>query len=177
MHPANGETTTTTTTETPHAAMSWTACYDDGCFVHLHEKQGAYFPRQTTRRQPQRKGKKLRWGETIEEPKIHHEVGTFVVQLQEEMLRMADEIGRLKQENRELKKRVVMAEEAARRAEIEKEKGRYERLDLQIRFRTLATTMAEMAKTIDNDPDYAEFIGYVDPPRKNEDGGAREAQE
>ena len=176
MQTANGETTTTTT-ETPHAAMSWTACYDDGCFVHLSDKQAAYFPRQTTRRQPQRKGKKLRWGETIEEPKIHHEVGTFVVQLQEEMLRMADEIGRLKQESRELKKRVVIAEEAARRAEIEKEKGRYERLDLQIRFRTLATTMAEMAKQIDNDPDYAEFIGYVDPPKKDGENGAKKAQE
>ena len=107
MHPANGETSTTATTETPHAAMSWTACFDDGCLVHLSDKQGAYFPRQTTRRQPNRKGKKLRWGEPVEEPKIHHEVGTFVVQLQEEMLRMADEIGRLKQENREMKKRVV----------------------------------------------------------------------
>ena len=100
-----------------------------------------------------------------------------MVQLQEEMLRMADEIGRLKQETRELKKRVVMAEEAARKAEIEKEKGRYERLDLQIRFRTIATTMAEMAKQIDNDPDYAEFIGYVDPPKKNEEDGAKKAQE
>ena len=49
-------------------------------------------------------------------------MGTLVVQLQEEMLRMADEIGRLKQENREMKKRVVMAEEAARKVEIEKER-------------------------------------------------------
>ena len=23
-----------------HASMSWTACYDDGCFAHLSEKQG-----------------------------------------------------------------------------------------------------------------------------------------
>ena len=97
MHPANGETSTTTTTETPHAAMSWTACFDDVCLVQLGDKQRAYFPRQTTRRQPKRKGKKLGWGEPVEEPKIHHEVGTFVVQLQEQVLRMADEIGRLKQ--------------------------------------------------------------------------------
>ena len=177
MHPANGETNTTTTTETPHAAMSWTACYDDGCFVHLHEKQAAYFPRHTIRRQPQRKGKKVRWGETIEEPKIHHEVGTFVVQLQEEMLRMADEIGRLKQESRELKKRVVLAEEAARKAEVEKERRGYEKLDVQIQFRTLATAVAKLAKQIDNDPDYAEFVGYVDPPKKDEENGANKAQE
>ena len=131
MHPANGETSTTTTIETPHAAMSWTACYDDGCWVHLSDKQAAYFPRPTTRRQPNRKGKKLRWGEPVEEPKIHHEVGTFVVQLQEEMLRMADEIGRLKQENREMKKRAVMAEEDARNAEKEKERRGYEKLDVR----------------------------------------------
>ena len=49
MHPANGETSTTATTETPHAAMSWTACFDDGCLVHLSDKQGAYFPQRTTR--------------------------------------------------------------------------------------------------------------------------------
>ena len=120
MHPAKGETSTTTTTEIPQAAMSWTACFDDGCLVHLSDKQGAYFPRKTTRQQPNRKGKKLRWGEPVEEPKIHHELGTFVVQLQEEMLRMANEIGLLKKENRELKRRVVMTEDAARKAEIKK---------------------------------------------------------
>ena len=176
MHPANGETRTTTTTEIPHAAMSWTACFDDGCWVHLSDKQGAYFPRQTTRRQPNRKGKKLRWGEPVEEPKIHHEVGTFVVQLQEKMLGMADEIGRLKQENREMKKRVVMAEEAARKAEIKKERHRYEKLDVQIQFLTLATAGAKLAKQVDNDADYAEFVGYVTPNATNEEG-ATEAQE
>ena len=94
--------------------------------MHLSDKQGAYFPRQSTRRQPNRKGKKLRQGEPVEEPKIQHEVGTFIVHLQEEMLRIADEIGHLKQENREMKKRVVMAEEAAWKAEIEKERRKYE---------------------------------------------------
>ena len=29
-----------------HAGLSWTACYDDGCFVHLSEKQGRWFPRE-----------------------------------------------------------------------------------------------------------------------------------
>ena len=175
MHPANEETSTTTTTEIPHAAMSWTAYFDDRCLVHLSDKQGVYFPQQTTRRQPNRKSKKFRWGEPVEEPRIHHEVGTFVVQLQEEILSKADEIGRLKQENREMKKRVVMAEEAARKAEIEKERRGYERLDVQIQFRTLATAVAKSAKQVDDDADYAEFVGYVTPNAKNEEG-ATEAQ-
>ena len=32
--------------EVEHASMSWTACYEDGCFVHLSEKQGRWFPRE-----------------------------------------------------------------------------------------------------------------------------------
>ena len=28
-----------------HAGLSWTACYDDGCFVHLSEKQGRWYPK------------------------------------------------------------------------------------------------------------------------------------
>ena len=152
--------------------MSWTACYDDGCWVHLSDKQAAYFPRPTTRRQPNRKGKKLRWAEPVEESKIHHEVGTFIVQLQEEMLRMVDEIGSLKQEKREIKKRVVMAGEAAQKVEIEKERRRYEILDGQIQFRTLATALAKLPKQVDDDADYAEFVGYVTPKAKNEEGAA-----
>ena len=58
---------------------------------------------------------------------------------------MADEIGRLKQENREMKKRVVMVEEAAWKAEIEKERCGYEKLDVQIQFRTLVTVVAKLA--------------------------------
>ena len=175
MHPANGVRSTTTRTKIPHAAMSWTACFDDGCFVHLSDKQGAYFPRKTTRQQLNRKGKKLRCGEPVEEPKIHYEVGTLVVQLQEEMLRMADEIGLLKKENREFKRRVMMAEEAARKAEIENERRGYEKLNVQIQFRTLATAVAKLAKLVDNDPDYAEFVGYVTPNATKEEG-ATEAQ-
>ena len=33
--------------EVEHASMSWTACYDDGCFVHLSEKQERWFPKGT----------------------------------------------------------------------------------------------------------------------------------
>ena len=32
--------------EVEHASMSWTACYDDACFVHLSEKQGRWFPKE-----------------------------------------------------------------------------------------------------------------------------------
>ena len=96
-------------------------------------------------------------------------MGTFVVQLQDEMLRMADEIGLLKQENCEMKQRVVMAEESARGAEIEKERWGYEKLDVQIQFRTLATPVAKLAKQVDNDADYAEFVGYVTPNATNEE--------
>ena len=28
-----------------HAGLSWTACYDDGCFMHLSEKQGRWYPK------------------------------------------------------------------------------------------------------------------------------------
>ena len=82
---------------------------------------------------------------------------------------MADEIGRLKQENREMKKRVVMAEEAARKAEIEKERGEYEKLNVQIQFRTLATAVAKLAKQVGDDADYAEFMGYVTPNATNKE--------
>ena len=88
---------------------------------------------------------------------------------------MADEIGRLKQENQEMKKRVVMAEEAARKAEIVKQRRGYEKLDGQIQFRTLATAVAKLAKQVDDDADYAKFVGYVTPNATNEEG-ATEAQ-
>ena len=32
--------------EVEQASMSWTACYDDRCFVHLSEKQGRWFPKE-----------------------------------------------------------------------------------------------------------------------------------
>ena len=88
---------------------------------------------------------------------------------------MADEIGCLKQENQEMKKRVVMAEEAARKAEIEKEQRGYRKLDVQIQFRTLATAVAKLAKQVDDNADYAELVGYVTPNAKNKEGAA-EAQ-
>ncbi len=36
----------TTKEESPHGALSWTACYDDKCTIHLSDKQGSgWFPR------------------------------------------------------------------------------------------------------------------------------------
>ena len=32
--------------EVKPASMSWLACYKDGCFVHLSEKQGRWFPKE-----------------------------------------------------------------------------------------------------------------------------------
>ena len=88
---------------------------------------------------------------------------------------MADEIALLKMENRELKRRVLMSEDAARKAEIEKECQGYDKLDVQIQFRTLATAVAKLAKQGDNDAEYAEFVGYVTPNATNKEG-ATEAQ-
>jgi hypothetical protein len=37
-------------TPNPHAALSWTACYDDGCNTHIGEKQGAgWYPKKPRR--------------------------------------------------------------------------------------------------------------------------------
>src|SRR5207302_1545716 len=105
-----------------HNAPSWMDCYNDGYLVHQSEKQGTrYFPKapRPQRQQPQRRGKKLRWGETRQEPKGYNDVGQFVVDLQEEAIKRAEEMARLRQENREMKKRVVVAEETARKAGVE----------------------------------------------------------
>ena len=70
-----------------------------------------------------------------------------------------------------------MAEDAARKAEIEKECRGYEKLDVQIQFRTLATAVAKLVKQVDNDAEYAEFVGYVTPNTTNEEEEAKKAQE
>ena len=56
-----------------------------------------------------------------------------------------------------------MAEEADWKAEIEKERRGYEKLDIQIQFRTLATAVAKLGKQVDDNADYAKFVGYVMP--------------
>jgi hypothetical protein len=141
------KTSSSESSTTSHAAMHWGACYEDKCPVHLGEKDGAnYYPKPPRRQQRPRKAKTVRWGDAPEEPKIHHEVGQFVVELQEEMLRMADEIGRLKQENREMKKRVVMAEESARKERVEARKLAKGRYDLWKRIQAIADETAKLAK-------------------------------
>ena len=50
-------------------------------------------------------------------------------------------------------------------------------LDIQIQFRTLVTAVAKLAKQVDNDGEYAEFVVYVMPNTTNEEEGAKEAQE
>jgi hypothetical protein len=38
-----------------HDSMSWTACYDNGCYVHMSDKQGSgWYPREHKRREPRR---------------------------------------------------------------------------------------------------------------------------
>jgi len=54
--------------------------------------------------------------------------------LQEEMLRMAEELGRLKEENGGVKKRVVLAQDSARKAGIEARQRAYESVELKIRI-------------------------------------------
>ena len=63
--------------------------------------------------------------------------------------------------------------EAARKAEIEKEWLGYEKLDVQIQFRTLSTAVAKLAKQVDDDPDYAEFVSYVTPNATSKEGATQ----
>ena len=111
-----------------------------------------YFP-STPRRQPPRKGKKLRRGETRKEPKAHNDVGQFVVDLQEEAIKREEEIARLRQENREMKRRVVVAEETARKAGVEMRRMAFGREGLRKRIRDLASAVAQMAKESETETD------------------------
>ena len=93
--PSNGESSTT-----PYAAMYWSACFEDRCDVHLRDKEEAgWWPQQPRRQQPRRAAQKVYWGEPAAPAERHHEAGKLVDDLQEEILRMAEELGRLKEEN------------------------------------------------------------------------------
>ena len=54
--------------EDSHAGMSWTACYDDECLVHMSEKSGGWFPKEPKQQQPTAphadlpRNKCTRWG-------------------------------------------------------------------------------------------------------------------
>jgi hypothetical protein len=51
---------TTTINQDEHDFMSWTACYDDDCLVHLLEKEGSgWFPRGKRSKQQQNSNGKM----------------------------------------------------------------------------------------------------------------------
>jgi len=164
--PSNGEPSTT-----PHAAMHWSACFEDRCDVHLRDKEGAnWWPKQTRRNQPRRAAKTVRWGEPETPEKQHHEAGKLVDDLQEEMLRMAEEMGRLKEENRGQKKRVVLAEDSARKAGIEARRRAYESVELKIRIQQAVSEAAALVREIDHDNEYSEAVGM--PPKERTANGS-----
>jgi len=70
---------------------------------------------------------------------------------------MAEELGRLKDENRGLKKRVVLAQDSARKAGIEARRRAYERVELKIRIRRAASEVAFLGE-IDHDDEYSEAV-------------------
>jgi len=75
----------------------------------------------------------------------------LVDDLQEEMLRMAEELGHLKEENRGLKKRVVIVEVSARKAGIEARWRAYERVELKIWIRRAVSEAASLVREIHHD--------------------------
>jgi len=158
--PSNGEPSTT-----PHAAMHWSACFEDRYDVHLRHKEGAgWWPKQDQRNQPPRVAKKVRWGEPATPEEQHHEAEKLVDDLLEEMLRMAEDLGRLKKENRGLKKQVVLAEDWPRKAGIEARRRAYENVELKIRVRRGVSEAAAVVKEIDHDDEYSEAVGL--PPKQ-----------
>jgi len=105
---------------TPHAAMHWSACFNDRCDVHLRDTEGAnWFPKQPRRNQPRRQAKKVHWGEPAGLGNKCDDMAKFVEELQEGIERMEKEMGDLQDENRSYKRRCVVAKESARKAGIE----------------------------------------------------------
>jgi len=128
--------------------------------VHLRDKEGAnWWPKQPRRNQPRRAGKTVRWGEPATPEEQHHQAGKLVDDLQEEMMRMAEELGRLKEENRGLKKRVVLAEDSARKAGIEARRGANEKVEQKIPVRRAVSKAAALVREIDHDDKYSEAVG------------------
>jgi len=83
---------------------------------------------------------------------------------------MAEELGRLKEENRGLKKRVVLAEELARKAGIEARRRAYERVELKIRIRWAVSEAAALVREIHHDDEYSEAVGL--PPKERTASGS-----
>jgi len=164
--PSNGEPSTT-----PHAAMHWSACFEDRCDVHLRDKEGAnWWPKQPRRNQPRRAAKTVRWGVPATPEEQHHQAGKLVDDLQEQKLRMAEEMGRLKEESRGLKKRVVLADDSARKAGIEARRRAYENVKLKIRVRRAVSEAAALVREIDHNDEYSEAVRL--PPKERTPSGS-----
>jgi len=92
--PANAPTT-------PHAAMQWSASFNDRCDEHLRDKEGAnWFPKQPRRNQLRGQAKKVHWGEPAGLGNKYGDMAKVVEELQERMERMEKEMGDLRDENR-----------------------------------------------------------------------------
>ena len=103
----------------------------------------------------------------------HHEAGKLVDDLPEEMLRMAEELGRLKEENRGLKKRVVLAEDSPRKAGIEARRRAYESVELKIRIRGAVSEGGSLVREIDHDDEYSAAVG-LRPKDRTRNGSPRD---
>ena len=151
--------------------MHWSACFEDRCDVHLRDKEGAsWWPKQPQQNQPRRAAKKVRWREPAAPEEQHDEAGKLVDDLQEEVLTMAEVLGRLKEENRGRKKRVVLAEDSARKAGIEARRRAYENVELKIRVGQAVSEVAAPVREIDHDNEYCEAVGL--PPKERRPSGS-----
>ena len=112
----------------------------------------------------------MRWGEPTAPAEPHHQAGKLVDDLQEEMLRMAEGLGHLKEENRGLKKRVGLAEDSARNAGIKARRQGYENVELKIRVGRAVGEGAALVREIDHDDEYSEAVGL--PPRERTPNGS-----
>jgi len=83
---------------------------------------------------------------------------------------MAEEMGRLKEENRGLKKRVVHAEDSARKAGIEARRRAYESVKLKIRIRRAVSEAVALVREIDHDDVYSKAVGL--PPKERTPNGS-----
>jgi len=130
--------------------------------VHLRDKEGAsWWPKQPQQNQPRRAAKKVRWREPAAPEEQHDEAGKLVDDLQEEVLTMAEVLGRLKEENRGLKKRVVLAEDSAQKARIKARRRAYESVELKIRIRRGVSEAASLVREIDHDDEYYTAVGLL----------------
>ena len=79
-----------------------------------------------------------------------------------EMVRMAEEIGHLKEENQGLKKRVVLMEDSAWKAEIEALQRVYKQVELRIWIWRAPSEGESLVREIGYDDEYTEAVEW--PP-------------